>query len=267
MSAGALSFSANLSTLFTEVDFAKRFAKASKAGFHAVECQFPYAYPADAIAEQLGRHELVQVLLNLPAGDWSRGDRGIACLPDRTGEFQDGVARAIEYATALGCARVNCLAGVAPAGADHDKLGEAFVDNLRFAARELKNRGIMLMIEPLNSRDTPGFFLRTSSQALKIIQEVGADNISLQFDVYHTHIMEGDVVASMLASLPHIAHVQIADDPGRHEPGTGRIDFESVFETLAEANYTGWVGCEYIPSTTTEESLAWLRASSRISSG
>ena len=267
MNAGALWFSANLSTLFTEVDFVDRFAKASRAGFHAVECQFPYAYPADALAEQLGRYELVHVLLNLPAGDWSRGERGIACLPDRRGEFQDGVASAIEYATTLGCRRVNCLAGVAPVDADHDRLNGTFVDNLRFAARELKKRGITLMIELLNSRDTPGFFLRTSSQALKIIQEAGADNVSLQFDVYHTHIMEGDVVASMVASLPHIAHVQIADDPGRHEPGTGRIDFVAVFEALARANYAGWVGCEYIPSTTTEESLEWLRAYSRISSG
>jgi hydroxypyruvate isomerase len=214
----------------------------------------------DALAEQLGRYELVQVLFNLPAGDWSHGDRGLACLPDRTGEFQDGVGKAIDYAMGLGCARVNCLAGVAPPDADHDTLGNVFVDNLRFAARELKKRGITLMIEPLNSRDTPGFFLRTSSQALKIIQDAGADNVSLQFDVYHTHIMEGDVVASMLASLPYIAHVQIADDPGRHEPGTGRIDFASVFGTLARASYAGWVGCEYIPSRTTEESLAWLRA-------
>ena len=187
--------------LFTEVDFLERFARASKAGFRAVECQFPYQYRIDELAEQLQRHELVQVLHNLPAGDWSRGDRGIACLPDRVGEFQEGLGRAIEYATALGCTRLNCLAGVAPAAADRETLHETFVENLRFAAGELKRRGITLVIEPLNSRDIPGFFLRTSTQAMEIIQEVGADNLYLQFDVYHAHIMEGDVVASIQRHL------------------------------------------------------------------
>lgn len=254
----SLSFSANLSTLFTEVDFPERFARAANAGFRAVECQFPYAYAPDLLAEQLGRFQLAQVLMNLPAGDWARGDRGIACLPDRIGEFQDGVGRAIEYATALGCTRINCLAGVA-SGADRQALRRTFVDNLRFAAGELKQQGITLLIEPLNARDTPGFFLGTSRQALDIIQEVGADNLCLQFDVYHTHIMEDDVVASLQQSIEHIAHVQIADNPGRHEPGTGTIDFAPVFRALRRANYAGWVGCEYFPSTTTEDSFAWLR--------
>ena len=161
---------------------------------------------------------------------------------------------------ALGCTRLNCLAGVAPAAADRETLHETFVENLRFAAGELKTRGITLVIEPLNSRDVPGFFLRTSTQALEIIQEVGADNLYLQFDVYHAHIMEGDIVASIQQHLPHIAHVQIADDPGRHEPGTGVIDYASVFHALESANYRDWIGCEYVPSRTTEESLTWLRA-------
>jgi hydroxypyruvate isomerase len=252
-------FSANLSTLFTEVDFLERFARASKAGFRAVECQFPYAYSHESLAEQLQKYELVQVLMNLPAGEWSRGDRGIACLPDRAGEFQDGVGVGIEYATVMGCTRMNCLAGVAPAGSDRDRLHETFVDNLRFAARELKQRGIALLIEPLNSRDTPGFFLNTSGQALKIIDEVGAANLCLQFDVYHTHIMESDVVAAFQRSSTHVAHVQVADDPGRHEPGTGTIDFAAVFRALDRASYAGWIGCEYFPSGETEESLAWLR--------
>jgi hydroxypyruvate isomerase len=252
-------FSANLSTLFTEVDFPDRFARASQAGFRAVECQFPYAYSPQLVAEQLQKYELVQVLMNLPAGEWSGGDRGIACLPDRAGEFQDGVGAGIEYANAIGCTRMNCLAGVAPTGSDRDRLHQTFVDNLRFAARELKQRGITLLIEPLNSRDTPGFFLNTSGQALSIIDHVGDANLSLQFDVYHTHIMERDVVAALQQSLPHIAHVQIADDPGRHEPGTGTIDFPAVFRALERANYAGWIGCEYFPSGTTEESLAWLR--------
>lgn len=261
-----LSFSANLSTLFTEVAFLDRFALAAKAGFRAVECQFPYAYPRDVIAEQLQRHRLAQVLINLPAGDWSKGDRGIACLPDRTGEFQAEVGRGIEYATALGCTRMNCLAGVAPASVEHDRLRQTLIENLRFAARELRKRDITLLIEPLNSRDTPGFFLRTSAEASAIIEDVGAENLALQFDAYHTHIMEGDVVASLLRALKHIAHVQIADDPGRHEPGTGTVDFQSVFRTLDQANYAGWIGCEYIPSTTTEASLDWLRALDRRAS-
>ena len=254
-----LRFAANISMLFTEIDFLERFAQASRAGFRAVEMQFPYQYSADVLSEQLRRHRLSQVLLNLPAGDWSMGDRGIACLPDRVGEFQDGVERAIEYATALECPRVNCLAGVAHAGGDRLRLHDTFVENLRFAARELKRRGIALMIEPLNSRDNPGFFIRNSRHAAEIIEEVGSDNLHLQFDVYHSHIMDDEVVSALQQHFSHIAHVQIADDPGRHEPGTGRIDFRAVFQALERANYSGWIGCEYLPKTTTEEGLSWLR--------
>jgi hydroxypyruvate isomerase len=254
-----LGFSANVSMLFTEVDFLERFARAAKAGFSAVECQFPYSRRADEIAGQLQQHGLSLVLHNLPAGDWARGDRGIACLPDRVGEFRESVGRAIDYATVLRCPRLNCLAGIAATGASHETLRETFVGNLRFAAGELKRHQITLLIEPLNTRDTPGFFLQTPQQAVEIIEEVGADNLRLQFDVYHTHIMEGDVVSAIHRNMRHIAHVQIADDPGRHEPGTGRIDFASVFQTLARAHYDGFIGCEYVPSKTTEESLLWLR--------
>jgi hydroxypyruvate isomerase len=253
-----LQFSANLSMLFTDVGFLERFAKASNAGFRAVECQFPYQYGPDALCEQLHRYGLIQVLHNMPAGDWASGERGIACLPDRVGEFQDGVGRAMDYAAALGCTRLNCLAGVAPAAADRAKLHETFIDNLRFAACELNRRDMTLVIEPLNTRDTPGFFLQTSQQAIAVIDEVGADNLHLQFDVYHAHIMEGDVVASLQRALRHIAHVQVADDPGRHEPGTGGIDYSLVFQTLETGQYGGWVGCEYVPLSTTEDSLKWL---------
>ncbi len=258
-----LSFSANLSMLFTEVGFLDRFASASKAGFRAVECQFPYPYEAVDLAEALQRHHLALVLHNLPAGDWAAGDRGIACLPDRVGEFQDSVGRAIEYATVLGCTRVNCLAGVAPAGASYGRLHETFVGNLQFAAHETRRAGITLLVEPLNTRETPGFFLRTPQQAVEIIQEVGSDNLYLQFDVYHAHIMEGNVLASLQRNLRHVAHVQVADDPGRHEPGTGRIDFRTVFHTLERAKYGGWVGCEYAPSGNTEDGLEWLTAYGR----
>lgn len=253
------SFSANLSMLFTDVDFLQRFGRAAAAGFRAVECQFPYSCTVDELVEQLQRHQLIQVLHNLPPGDWARGERGIACLPDRVREFQDGVGRAIQYATALDCPRLNCLAGIAPPDADRGELHETFVDNLRFAAAELKGYGITLVIEPLNTRDTPGFFLQTSRQAAGIIDDVGADNLALQFDVYHANIMEGDVIASIHENAARIAHVQVADDPGRHEPGTGVIDFSAVFKALDDTNYAGWIGCEYVPLKTTEEGLDWLR--------
>ena len=253
-----LSFSANLTLLFTEVDFVERFAKASKAGFRGVECQFPYAYRAEELAEQLRRYDLVQVLHNLPAGDWVAGERGIACLPDRVGEFQDGVGRAIEYATALACPRLNCIAGVAPPVMAREVPHETFVSNLRFAAGELKNAGITLLIEPINTRDVPGFFLQTSQQALAIIQEVGSDNLYLQYDAYHMAIMEGDLAATIQRIAKYIAHVQVADNPGRHEPGTGAIDYPSVFAALEDTNYRNWVGCEYIPLKTTEDGLKWL---------
>jgi hydroxypyruvate isomerase len=253
-----LFFSANISMLFTEIDFLERFAQASKAGFRAVECQFPYNFAADVLADRLRHHGLSQVLLNLPAGDWANGDRGIACLPDRVGEFQDGVERAIEYATALGCPRVNCLAGVARAGADRLRLHGTLVENLRFAARELKRHGIALMIEPLNSQDNPAFFIRTTRHAVEIIEEAGSDNLHLQFDVYHSRIMDDDVVSALRKSMRHIGHVQIADHPGRHEPGTGSVDFKAVFQALERANYSEWIGCEYVPATTTEEGLSWL---------
>jgi hydroxypyruvate isomerase len=244
--------------LFTEVDFLDRFARASKAGFRAAECQFPYSCKAELIAEQLERHGMQLVLHNLPAGDWTNGERGIACLPDRVGEFQDGVGRAIEYATALRCTRLNCLSGLAASGVSQDKLRDTFVGNLRFAARRLQEAGLTLLVEPINTRDVPGFFLRHAAQATEIIEDAAVDNLRLQFDVYHMHVMEDDVIASIRQCASHIAHVQIADNPGRHEPGTGAIDFASVFGALERVGYDGWVGCEYVPSTTTEASLSWM---------
>ena len=253
-----LSFSANLTLLFTEVDFLGRFPKAAAAGFRGIECQFPYSVRAADVAEQLDRYNLVMVLHNLPAGDWGRGERGIACLPDRVQEFEDGVGRAIEYATAVRCPRVNCIAGVAAVGVPQTRLHDTFVRNLQFAARQLRDAGIALLIEPLNTRDLPGFFLRTSEQALHIIEQVGSDNLYLQYDVYHMHVMGEDVNAALKLNLTHIAHVQVADDPGRHEPGTGTIDYRSVFAILQGANYRHWIGCEYNPLRTTEDSLKWL---------
>jgi len=251
-------FAANLSMLFNEVDFLDRFGLAAKAGFRGVEYLFPYAYPASALAERLGAHGLEQVLHNLPAGDWAKGERGIACHPDRVGEFRDGVGLALEYARALRCPRLNCLAGIAPPGIPPERLRETLVTNLRFAAAEAAKAGIELLVEAINTRDIPGFYVCHTSQALAVLDAVGAPNARLQYDVYHMQVMEGDLARTLEANLPRIGHVQIADNPGRHEPGTGEIHFPFLFAHLDRIGYRGWVGCEYKPATTTEAGLGWL---------
>ena len=252
-------FAANLTMMFNEVDFLERFDAAAEAGFTGVEYLFPYDYEAEQLTERLERNHLTQVLHNLPAGDWDAGDRGIACLPDRVGEFQDGVGTAIEYATALGCEQVNCLAGIAPEGAGVDVLRETFISNLKFAAKELGEKGISLLIEPINTRDIPGFYLRHTTQAHDVIYEVRSRNLWLQYDVYHMQIMEGDLTQTLDANLGIIRHVQIADNPGRHEPGTGEISYPFLFDSLDKMGYQGWVGCEYRPLTTTEAGLQWVQ--------
>ena len=248
---------ANLSMMFNEVEFLDRFEAASDAGFAAVEYLFPYGYDKDELAEKLRANDLAQALHNLPAGDWDGGERGIACLADRTGEFQDGVGAAIEYATALGCPQVNCLAGIAPDGADAGALRQTFVSNLRFAASKLQEAGIRLLVEPINTRDIPGIFLSHTDQALSIIEEVGSPNLYLQYDVYHMQIMEGDLTPTIEANLDAIRHIQIADNPGRNEPGTGEINYPYLLSALDEMGYEGWIGCEYKPLTTTIEGLVW----------
>ena len=254
-----LKFAANLTMLFNEVEFLDRFEAAAKAGFRGVEFLFPYAYPKAELAERLHAFGLTQVLHNLPAGDWSAGDRGIACHPDRVGEFQDGVGRAIEYARALGCRQVNCLAGIAPRGVDPDRVRETFVDNLRFAAQELGEAGVRLLIEPINTRDIPGFYLCHTEQALGIMDETGSDNLALQYDIYHMQVMEGDLAATIERHLGRIGHLQLADNPGRHEPGTGEIHYPFLFGFLDKLGYQGWIGCEYKPLGTTWEGLGWVK--------
>ena len=253
-------FCANLTMLFNEVDFLDRFERAARAGFRGVEYLLPYAYPPAQLAERLDRHGLTQVLFNLPAGDWMRGERGIGCLPDRVSEFRDGVGRAIDYARALGCARVNCLAGIAPAGAPPEQLRQTFVDNLRFAAQELRKADIRLLIEPINSKvDIPGFYLTGTRHALDIMAEVGADNLFLQYDIYHMQVMEGDLARTIETNLPRIGHLQLADNPGRHEPGSGEINYAFLFAHIDRIRYDGWIGCEYKPAAGTEAGLAWMR--------
>lgn len=250
-------FAANLSMLFTEVGFLDRFERAAAAGFSAVEFQFPYEHPAEAIRAQLDAHQLKAVLHNLPAGRWAAGERGIACLPDRVAEFRDGVAQAIGYARILGVGQLNCPAGLAPAGVADAVLHRTLVDNLRYAAAELKTHGLKLLVEPLNTCDVPGFYVSRTEHALALLDEVGADNTGVQYDVYHAQRMEGELAATLEKHLARIAHIQIADNPGRHEPGTGEIHYPFLFRHLARIGYSGYIGCEYKPATTTEAGLGW----------
>lgn len=250
-------FAANLTMLFTEVPFLERFERAASAGFTAVEFLFPYAWPAELIKAQLHQHGLTLVLHNLPAGDWDAGDRGMACDPARVAEFRAGVPQAIAYARVLGVAQLNCLAGKAPAGVAEAVLRQTLVDNLRFAAAELKKAGLRLLMEPINTFDIPGFYVNRSAQALAILDEVGADNAFVQYDIYHAQRMEGELAATLQQHLARIGHIQLADNPGRHEPGTGEINYRYLFARLDELGYTGWIGCEYKPLTTTLAGLGW----------
>ncbi|MCC5901994.1 MAG: hydroxypyruvate isomerase [Halomonas sp.] len=251
-------FAANLSMLFTEVDFLDRFKAAAEAGFKGVEYLFPYDYTAAEIKQHLDTNGLTQVLFNLPAGDWGAGERGIACHPGRVEEFRAGVDKAIEYAQVLGNTQVNCLVGIQPDGVSDDEARRTVVENLRFAAEKLKAAGILLIAEPINTRDIPGFFLNRTEQALALFDDVGSDNLKLQYDIYHMQIMEGDLAPTIEKHLARIAHVQLADNPGRHEPGTGEINYPFLFAHLERLGYDGWIGCEYKPKAGTSQGLGWL---------
>ena len=250
-------FAANLTMLFTEVPFLDRFERAAKAGFKAVEFLFPYPFAAADIRSRIDANGLQIVLHNLPAGDWDGGERGIACHPDRTAEFREGVATAIGYARTLGVSQLNCLAGKAPAGVPDAVLRQTLVDNLRYAAAELKKAGLKLLVEPINTFDIPGFYLHGSAQTLSVLDQVGFDNAHLQYDIYHMQRMEGELAATMQAHLPRIAHIQLADNPGRNEPGTGEINYAFLFAFLDRIGYTGWIGCEYKPAAATQAGLGW----------
>jgi len=251
-------FAANLTMLYNELGFLERFEAAAAAGFRGVEFLFPYAFPAAEIAERLARSHLALVLHNLPAGKWDAGERGIACHPDRVGEFQDGVGKAIEYAKALGVPQLNCLAGIVPQGVTRDAARATFVANLRFAAASLHVEGLRLLIEPINTYDIPGFFLTGTRQALEIIDATGAANLFLQYDIYHMQRMEGELANTIKTHLSGIGHLQLADNPGRNEPGTGEINYSYLFRAIDALGYDGWIGCEYKPATTTAAGLAWI---------
>ncbi|HEX7685235.1 MAG TPA: hydroxypyruvate isomerase [Trinickia sp.] len=252
-------FAANLTMLFNEVPFLDRFEAAARAGFSAVEFLFPYPYSAAELADKLETNRLRLVLHNLPAGNWEAGERGIACLPDRVAEFRDGVGRAIDYAKALRVTQLNCLVGIPTLDVAPERARSTIVENLRFAATALQKEGIKLLVEPCNSYDIPGFALNRSREALDVIDDVASSNLYLQYDIYHMQRMEGELAATLQKQLPRIAHVQLADNPGRHEPGTGEINYAFLFDWLDRLGYSGYIGCEYKPRTTTLEGLAWLR--------
>jgi hydroxypyruvate isomerase len=247
---------ANLSTLFPEVPFLDRLGAATRAGFRYVEYQFPYAWPAEELARRARDAKVEVALHNLPAGDFAKGERGIACLPGREREFREGVERAIDYARAARCPRLNCLAGIAPADREHFAV---LVDNVRYAARKLGAAGLNLTLEPINTRSVPGFFLTRSAQTLDVLNAAGEGNAFLQYDFFHMQIMEGDLASTVERLLPRIGHVQLADVPGRQEPGTGEINFDFLLGHLDALGYSGYVGCEYNPSGDTLEGLKWAR--------
>ena len=249
---------ANISLLFPQLPFPDRFAAAAKAGFRYVEYQFPYPFGSAAQIAESARAAGVEVVLhNLPAGDAAKGDRGLTCQPDRVNEFREGVERAIEYAKAVGCPRLNTLAGIAPAGVPREKAKQTLIENLRYAAGKFPAAGLTLLTEPCNTRTIPGFFLNTSKEAIEVIDATGADNLLLQYDVFHMQIVEGDIARTIERLLPGIGHIQIADVPDRNEPGTGEINFGWLLPHIDRLGYKGWIGAEYIPKGDTVQGLSW----------
>jgi hydroxypyruvate isomerase len=252
-------FNANLSMMFNEVPFLERFGAAAKAGFKGVEFLFPYDFTPAQVREQLDRHHLEMVLFNMPPGDFAAGDRGTACDPARFGEFQDGVGKALEYAKVLGVKQLHVMAGLKPRGLNDETMREAYLASLRFACAETAKHGIKVLIEAINTRDIPGFYLNTSAQALDVMHYVGAANLGFQYDIYHMQIMEGDLAPTIEKHLSKIAHMQLADTPGRHEPGTGEINYDFLFRHIDRIGYQGWIGCEYRPAGKTEDGLGWMK--------
>jgi hydroxypyruvate isomerase len=250
---------ANLSMMFNEVPFLERFGAAAQAGFKGVEFLFPYDFSPAQIREQLDRHKLEMVLFNMPPGDFAGGDRGLACDPARFGEFQDGVGKALEYAQVLGVKQLHIMAGLKPKGVGEEAMREAYLKSLRFAGAETAKHGLTILIEAINTRDIPGFYLNTSAQAFDVMHYAGVPNLKFQYDIYHMQIMEGDLAPTIEKHLDKIGHMQLADTPGRHEPGTGEINYPFLFSHIDRAGYQGWIGCEYRPKAGTVEGLGWAK--------
>jgi len=251
-------FSANLTMMFQEHLFMERFAAAAKAGFKAVEFMFPYDYEVADLKRQLVDNDLALVLFNLPAGNWAAGDRGIAVDPRRAGEFREGVAKAVAYAVELDVPVLNCLVGKKIAEIPEEEQRQAMIQNLQFASDALMKAGKRLVVEPLNYRDMPGFFLNTTGQVFTVLDEVARDNAFLQYDLYHAQRVEGELIGTLEKNLSRMGHIQIADNPGRHQPGTGEINFTGVFKAIDQCGYSGYVGLEYIPLGSTLDSLSWM---------
>lgn len=249
---------ANLSLLFSERPFMARFEAAAEAGFSAVETQFPYPWPAAAQARELERLGLEQVLINLPAGDWDAGERGIACDPSRVSEFRAGVEQALDYAARLNCRRLNCLAGIPPADISAEAARDTFMENLAYAAARLAQAGRELLIEPINNRDMAGFFLTDMAQAVAIVEALGAHNLRIQYDLYHRAMMGEEIHTDLARHQALIGHIQIADAPGRHEPGSGALDYHALFQAITRSGYEGWVSAEYLPAGDTAAGLVWI---------
>lgn len=253
-------FAANLSMMFNEVPFLDRFTLARAAGFTAVEFMFPYEFTSIEIKRRLDDNGLELALFNAPAGNWGAGDRGCTALPGRSPEFKSGVMLALEYANALACPRLHLMAGLKPNQASHETYFTTYVNNLQWACEECVAAGIKAVIEPINHRDIPNYFLNTTSQAVSIIDAIGINNLGLQFDLYHAQVTEGDLVNLMTRLMPYIAHMQVADNPGRNEPGTGEINWTFVFRKIDELGFDGWIGCEYRPKGKTEVGLTWFQS-------
>ena len=252
-------FCANLGFMFPEFSFLDRIGAAAAAGFRAVEFPYPYEFEANAIAERIAAHDLTQVMINTPKGS-RPDDHGLACDPDRRGEFQDSIGRTVAYALALGTSRVHVMAGTWPKAKSRAAVMDVYVDNLRFAARALAEHGVKAMIEAINTKvDVPGYVLSRPSDALALIRDAAEPNLYLEFDFYHAQVMEGNITALFKEALPHVGHVQVADTPGRHEPGTGEINYAFVFRFLDEVGWNDWIGCEYRPLGSTLEGLGWIK--------
>ena len=252
-------FAANLSMMFQEVPFLERFDAAAQCGFKAVEFLFPYDHPPETVAERLERNRLALALFNMPPGNWAEGERGIAALPGREEEFREGIEQALLYAKETGCEIVHAMAGLVPEGSDRRTFERVYVDNLHRAVERLAPEGITTVIEPINTRDIPGYFLNTTSQAMAIIGQVGRPQLQLQLDLYHVQIMEGDLAHRVRALDGNYPHVQIAGNPGRHEPDVGEVHYPFLFDLLDEIGYRGWIGCEYRPKGETVAGLGWAR--------
>jgi hydroxypyruvate isomerase len=252
-------FAANLTMMFNEYEFPARFGAAAKAGFDAVEFLFPYDYSPSDVSKWLKENHLKNVLFNLPPGDWTAGERGIAALPGREAEFRSGVAKAIEYALALGTPQLHMMAGLIPSSSDLALHRRTYLSNMKFAAQELAKYQLNLLLEPINTRDMPGYFLNTQAQAHELRAECGEPNVKVQMDFYHAQIMEGDLAMTFKKYFGDIGHTQIASVPSRNEPDDGEVNYSYLFKLLDEMGYQGWVGCEYRPKGKTEDGLAWFK--------